>query len=149
MSKMIKLLSTGLLATVLAASAFAGPKADALGACLADSTTGKERKELARWIFVGMSQHPEIKALGNVKPADMEASSKAIAGIFGQLLGERCTAQTKAAVQAEGNQALEIGFGMLGQMAMQELMADYAVKGALSDFQRYVDPAKVQAATGR
>jgi hypothetical protein len=26
--------------------------------CMADSSTGKDRKELARWIFVAMSSHP-------------------------------------------------------------------------------------------
>ncbi|WP_374586629.1 hypothetical protein [Ideonella dechloratans] len=126
-------------------AAVAGPTAEALSSCMADSSTGKDRKELARWIFVAMSSHPELKGLTTITPADREASDKDIARLATRLLTESCSKQAQAAMSAEGNTALEAAFGMLGQLAMQELMADPGVKVSFSSYTKYLDRAKFEA----
>jgi hypothetical protein len=45
---------------------------------MADSSTGKDRKELARWIFVAMSSHPELKGLTTITPADQETRTRTL-----------------------------------------------------------------------
>jgi hypothetical protein len=134
-----------LLLTTLSAQASAGPAASALGKCLSDNTTGKERKELARWMFVAMSTHPEIKQLSAVTPADLDRSSKATGELFTKLLTENCVTELKAAIQAEGAASLPSAFSILGQVAMQELLSDAAVNAAMGGFERYMDFKKVEA----
>ncbi len=130
--------------------ALAGPNADALGRCLTDNTTGKERKELARWIFIAMATHPEIRQLSAAVPSDLEQASKTTGALFTRLLAESCPAEMRAAMQNEGAQAMQAAFGTLGQVAMQELMSDANVSAAISAFERFVDTKKLEAiASGR
>ncbi|WP_374430127.1 hypothetical protein [Ideonella dechloratans] len=126
-------------------AAQAGPTAEALSSCMTDSSTGKDRKELARWIFVAMSSHPELKGLTTITPADQETSDKDVARLATRLLTESCSKQAQAAMSAEGNAALEAAFGMLGQLAMQELMADAGVKVSFSNYTKYLDRARFEA----
>jgi hypothetical protein len=42
--------------------------ADALSTCFADRTSGKDRKDLARWIFLAMAAHPEMKEQATPTP---------------------------------------------------------------------------------
>lgn len=139
-------LPIALCAAILCPSAaMAGPTADALSSCMADSSTGKDRKELARWIFVAMSAHPELKGLTNITSVDREASDKNIARLATRLLTESCSKEVQAATAAEGNASVEAAFGMLGQLAMQELMADPGVKVSFSNYTKYIDRAKFEA----
>jgi hypothetical protein len=145
------LLRSSCLAAALAASAvpaIAGPAADAFGACMSDSTTGRERKELARWMFAGMAAHPEIRALSNVTPQDQEGLSRFMGGLFTRLVTENCRAEARAVVQGEGSMGLQTAFGILGRMAMAELMTNKEVNAAMSDFERFADRERVQSALG-
>jgi hypothetical protein len=136
------------VAAALPLSAHAGPKADALAACLGDSTSGKDRKDLARWIFVAMATHPEIKDLSNVNEASRNGADEAVARLFTALLAERCTPQAREAVQQEGQAGMVTAFQTLGALAMQELMSNPQVSGAISGFERRIDRAKMDAALG-
>lgn len=134
------------LAATLPLSAQAGPKAEALGACLGDSTTGKDRKDLARWIFVAMSAHPDIKPLSNVPDATRTEADAGVAQLLTQLLTERCRAQAREAVQQEGSAGIVTAFQKLGELAMKELMSNPNVGAAMSGFERHIDRAKLDAA---
>lgn len=54
----------------------ASEEAQQLGTCLTDSLNGKERKNLAKWIFLGMSSHSLIKPYSNVSESDFDHSNK-------------------------------------------------------------------------
>lgn len=139
-----------LLATALclALPAAAGPASDTLGNCLADNTSGRERKDLARWIFLAMAAHPEIRDLAAATTGPREDSSKATAGLFTRLLTESCPLQAKEAMRLEGSTAMVSAFGTLGKLAMQELMTNADVAASISGFERYVDRAKIEAVLG-
>lgn len=120
-----------------------GPQpVDALSRCLADNTSGKDRRDLAKWIFLSIAAHPEIRqyASGNLASATDE-SSRSIAALFTRLLTESCVNETKAVVKAGGSTATSFQFAFegLGRLAMQELMADKSVNGSMLLFQRYLD----------
>ena len=134
-----------LVLCTLSLNAHAGPSADALGKCLADNTTGKERKDLARWIFLAMSTHPEIKRFSTTTSADLEQSSKTTGALFTKLLTESCVTELRATVQAEGPQSLQAAFSTLGQVAMQELMSDGGVNAAIGAFERHMDLKRIEA----
>ncbi len=125
-------------------AAVAGPKAEALATCLADSTSGKDRKTLATWMFFAMSVHPELKGISNVSQQTRDDADRAVAALLGRLLAEQCARETRDA-NAEGGQSLLAAFESLGGLAMQELMANDEVTKAIGGFERYVDMKKLES----
>jgi hypothetical protein len=117
-----------------------------LGTCLIDNTTGKDRKQLATWIFLAMSSHPAVEPYSKVTEKDEVEIQKAVAGIFMKLVADDCAEQTKIAMQDRGQKAFEGAFELLGRVAMQELMAHAEVKKSTSGFLPYLNEAKLKAA---
>jgi hypothetical protein len=133
------------LAIACSFPALAGPSGDAAKSCFADSTNGKDRKALARWIFLGMAAHPEIRTLSRATSDDADQSSKAVGSLFTRLLTENCSGEVRAMVKNEGSESLRSAFEFLGALAMQELSTNPEVKTALMSFERFVDRSKVAA----
>jgi hypothetical protein len=136
-----------LFASPLAAQAEA-PE-DTLSSCLADNTSAKNRRDLARWLFFAMAAHPEIKQYVNA--AALEASEEAhknAAATFTRLVTESRAQQTQAAFKAGGTKALEVPFRTLGQLAMQELMSNREVSASMSAFDKYIDRDKLNQVLG-
>ncbi|HET7845515.1 MAG TPA: hypothetical protein VFL14_15265 [Xanthomonadales bacterium] len=136
------LLGAALIATP---NVYASATSDATATCLVDSTTGKDRKLLARWIFLAMAQHPAITQLSKATPADNEDAHKEMGALFTRLVADDCPDEFKAMLAADGAGAIESAFELLGKMAMQELMADPKVAESIGGLNKYVDEAKVGA----
>lgn len=136
-------LFAGIVLIFLSSSVFAAGEVEALGKCLGDSTTGRERKDLAKWIFLAMSSHPEIKPFVRASREDIEQSSKATAALFTRLITDACVNEVKSAIKTGGPVALQLGFQVLGQLAVQELMANQEVQGSIADFGRFIDQKRV------
>lgn len=133
-------------AACLAFPAHAGPATNALGACLADNTTGKERKELAKWIFIGMAAHPDIQDVSKVPPSARDDSDRTIGELVTRLLTKNCVTQARTAINSEGAGAFKAAFQSLGELAMQELMSNQAVESSLSGWEKYFDRKTFEAA---
>jgi len=131
-------------ALLLCGSVQASPSIDELQKCLSDNTTGKDRKDLARWIFVGMSAHPEIGTIAKASPQDTEAVQRTTGQLFTRLIADQCPNQMRAVVQSDGNQGLKIAFEYLGRIAMQELMSNQQVAESIGGFERYAEKAKIE-----
>jgi hypothetical protein len=125
-------------------AAMASPAADSLGACLKDSTSGKDRKELARWIVVSISTHPEIRSFISINEETRTDANQRMASLITRLLTENCTAQARSAI-AEGGQGFLDAFKPLGEVAMMELMSDRDVAAAVGAFNQFVDVKKLEA----
>lgn len=76
----------------------ASPQVEALSRCVAGSISGKARKGMARWLFVAMAAHPEMRSMSSVGPAAPEDTSRLAAG---------------------GSLPIQSAFQTLGQLAMQ------------------------------
>lgn len=139
------LIVPAVLAAFAAAPARATPPATELARCLADNTTGKERKELARWIFLGMAAHPDMAALSNATAADRDQADRAMADLMTQLLTDRCGSVLRREREVLGTEGMRVAFQSLGQLAMQELMSDPAVGQAMAGFERYVDHRRIDS----
>jgi hypothetical protein len=126
--------------------ALASTATDALSTCLADNTTGRDRKEMARWVFVGMASHPEIKTLSNITQAKRDELDKSMAVLVTRLMTESCAVQARSAMEKDGGEAFKVAFGVVGKLAMQELMSNPNVNAAFSDFTKYMDPKKINSA---
>lgn len=124
-------------------SAQQAPASDALQQCLADNTTGKDRKDLARWAFLAMAAHPDMKELiSPAAPAALDASSRSTAALMTRLLTEACRTETRAALATGNAVALQSALNSLGQLALSELMRDRAVGEAMGAMARYFDNQK-------
>lgn len=130
-----------------AQSAHAAPASEALSTCLAENTTGKERKEFARWMFAAMSTHPALSDMSAITPAIREQSNRNMGQMVTRLLAVDCVAQTKAAAK-EGRASMGAAFKTLGELAMQELMSNPAVGSAIGSFEKHLDSEKLQSALG-
>jgi len=118
---------------------------DALKRCLADNTSGKDRKDLAKWIFLAMAAHPELKQYVSSNAATaMERNSRTVAALVTRLLTDACVNETRAAMKIETFKSLQLAFEELGELAIQELMADESVEEAIGLFVRYLDPALLE-----
>lgn len=142
----LKTILLSLPALFLTLPAIAGPDANALTSCLSDSTSGKDRKDLAKWVFAAMSTHPEIREFAKVTPKVLDQTSSTMGGLVTRLLSEDCAKQTQAAVKNEGAAALQAAFRSLGGLAMQELMTNPDVNTSFGAFEKYLDRKKIEAA---
>lgn len=133
------------LSLVAAPLALAGPATDRLGVCLTDSLNGKERKDLAKWIFMGMATHPSMADHARIKDKDRKATDKQVGTLITRLLADDCAEEATRALETDGSMAFQQAFGLVGQVAMQELMQDENVNQALSGFEAYLDEEKLQA----
>jgi len=132
-----------LLASPLVAQAQA--PVDLLSRCLADNTSGKDRKAFARWMFFAMAAHPEIKQYTSATAAQAtQEANKAMAATFTRLLTDSCAQEARTAPK----EALEGAFRSFGELAMQELASDHDVKAALSAFEMYLDKNKLDQVLG-
>jgi hypothetical protein len=124
-----------------------GGPSSPLAACLADHSTGKDRKDLARWMFSAMSQHPAIADLSAATPALREEVNRTVGAMVTRMLTVDCVKEAKAAVSgADSKLVFEQAFGQLGQLAMQEIMTDPNVARGLQDLPKYMDRKKFEDA---
>lgn len=128
--------------------ASANQSAQRLGVCFNDSMTGHERKELAKWIFLGIATHSTIQPFANVTDQDRDDANRFLGALVTRLLTENCPAQAKAAFQDNGAKAFEHAFKVVGEVAMQELMTEPAVSASLGAFDRYLDLQKIEQVFG-
>ncbi|MDP1539466.1 MAG: hypothetical protein U0998_10720 [Moraxellaceae bacterium] len=113
-----------------------------LGPCMVDSMTGKERKEMARWMFFAIAAHPEIKEYSKVSEIVKNKSDEHLANLVMRLLTEDCLSQAKTAFKEEGQVAVAGAFELVGKVAMQELMMNKDVEHAIAAHVKYLDQDK-------
>lgn len=119
--------------------------AETLGQCLSDSTTGKDRQMLAQWVTIGVLKHPAMADLTVVTPAKAEQINKNAAGVLQRLISVDCKTEFKAALKG-GSQAIEVAFGKLGEIAMNEITNHPEVNKAFNGLPKYLDVEKLTKA---
>jgi hypothetical protein len=146
---MRRAVATLLLLLTLPVGAFAQGTSDTLSGCLADQTSGRDRKDLARWIFFAIGAHPENKpflAAGSAQATD--DANRTAAALLMRLVTESCVVQTRAAIKQGGAQAIQIAFEAFGKLAMQELMSNPEVGASMGALDKYLDQQKLVTALG-
>lgn len=134
------------LAGGLATPALASPAVDAVSNCMTDNTTGKDRKDLTRWIFIAMATHPSLEDLSQVSMAAADESQRRVAELVTQLITVRCAEPVRALMQAEGSESLGKAFEALGRVAFMELTTNPAVAQSLQGYTRYLDRQRFEQA---
>lgn len=135
-----------LLATVLnPLSVEASPAGESLGTCMVDALTGKERKQLAQWIFFAMAAHPDITEFSKVSVEAQSKTNEYVGKLVTRLLTENCSEQVKAAAKEDAQTAITGAFELVGKVAMQELMSNKEVVASISGYAKFVDQEKLGA----
>lgn len=146
---MNRLIKTGLLilATIVSMPSSSQESTQEFATCLADSLNGKERKELAKWIFLSMTVHPSLKEYSTASAKDRDTSDQHVSKLITRLITENCPAELRAARTADPL-AIQKGFEFVGQIAMQEIMTNQETLEALSGYARYLDQNEIAEALG-
>jgi len=146
---MKNLLKMIILSAVLlpASPVFAQSPTESLGTCLVDNLSGKERKGLAKWIFFSIGAHPEIKSYSRAKPGDIEKSDKFVGKLITRLLTVDCPEKLRTAYKSDPL-AVKKAFGLVGRVAMQELMTNQDVMKTLTNYGNYADKDKINKLLG-
>lgn len=131
-----------LISLLIGSPAFSQSSTDALSTCMVDNLNGKERKSLAKWIFLAIGAHPEIKSYLKVTPRDMRASDEYVGALITRLLTVDCSARLKTAYTSDSG-SVEKAFEVVGRVAMQELMTSNEVNKALTNYIQFADTAKI------
>ena len=125
--------------------AYAGVYSDALGKCLVESTSERDRVELVRWMFLVLSKHPALKSMAPSDAAALDRSNRALAKLMMRLVTDECRTQTREVIKNEGNEAMKKSFGVLGRVAATNLFANPDVSHAMSGFTKYLDNKKLES----
>ena len=116
-----------------------------LAICLTVSLTGRERKQLAQWVFFGMAVHPDLSSYTSISTSARDESNKFIAELLTRLITEDCPTESERAIDEGGTLAMQGAFEVVGAVAMQELMTDQNIAIALAEFEKYMDESMFKA----
>ena len=115
----IRFLHIVLVALFLNGAVQASPTTDAVGTCLTDNSSGKDRKDLAKWLFVGMSAHPELAAIAKPSVEATENVQRTFAVLVSRLVTEACPNELRTVAKADGANGFTVAFEILGRVGMQ------------------------------
>jgi hypothetical protein len=123
--------------------AMAGPYADDLARCMVSGTSDSDKSSLVRWIFANASVHPDVSSIAAVGDAQRAEINQAMGKLITRLFAENCRQEAKEALQYEGQPALQTSFGVLGQVAMMNLMSNPAVAASFNGLSEHIDVARL------
>ena len=121
---------------------WANSPTDIFARCMVDSLNGKERTNLAKWIFLSMAVHPEIRSSPGVNQTEVRQSDEYVGKLITRLLTSDCPTQMKKAHQSDP-MAVQKAFELVGRVAMQELMTNQNVMKALTNYAQFMDQQKI------
>jgi hypothetical protein len=145
MNYLVRLTLAAAALVAAAEPAAAGIYGDALSKCLVAKSSAADRTLLVQWIFGAMSTHPAVKDVAESRESRRKALTGEAAALFQRLVLEDCRAETVAAVRYDGSGALEASFGVLGQVAMSDLMANPEVTRELEALGSQMDKPRMEA----
>ncbi|MDG6078404.1 hypothetical protein E3U23_04265 [Erythrobacter litoralis] len=144
-----------ILAAACAFAAFAPAQASAqiatpneaslkLGQCLVGKSNGEDRILIAQWMGASMAMSPAMQEIVTVDPEVKDRIDREMAETFTRLMAEDCREQMATLIKGRDAAGIQAASGMLGQMAMQELLRDPKAMEALIAYAKYIDPAMMQ-----
>jgi len=135
MKKLLVLLSISIILN-------AGIFTQKLSECFVNHTSSSDRILLAKWMFVVLSQYPELKNLSKVTPQVVDDYNKQVAGLFKRLLTKDCKKEASEVLKYEPG-GMTKSFNMLGKIAAAEIMLNKNVLKAVKGYSKYIDMDKI------
>lgn len=128
--------------------AIAGPFTDELSKCLVSKTTAEDKTTLMTWVFAAIALNPNVSQFAAISLQQRDQIDANMARMFEDLMTQTCKTEAQAAVQYEGNSAIEAGFNVLGQVAGRELFANPEVAKGMAALQSHIDSKKLESVYG-
>lgn len=108
--------------------------------CLIKKTSSIDRLELVQWIYGAMSLHPALNELAAIPPYKRDIMDQRLARLVTRLLTQDCRQPFQKLIQTDDAESgIELGFTVLGEIAMEGLLEDPKVSSGLIDYVRYLD----------
>lgn len=148
MNKYISVLVVSSMLLLLNVNVQAGLYTDDLSRCLVSSTSSDDKVSLVKWMFTAASRHPAVSSIASVSDKQLDDMNKEIAELFVKLLTETCKEQAQQAVKYEGQNAIQGGFQVLGQVAAAELFSSPEVSAGMDGLTKHIDNKKLQDVFG-
>jgi hypothetical protein len=120
-----------------------------LGKCIVGSLSAKDRSDLARWVFLSMSTHPDMRQFSNASAESREDTSRAVGVLFTRLMTRDCAGEMQEAARAGAPPVVPSAIQFLTQIGVQELMTSRDVLNTLSSFSRFADKERIDGASRR
>jgi hypothetical protein len=131
------------LCALLSQPAHAGPAADAMGKCLLDHASEKDRTDLMRWMFANAALHPDVASMASVSPDVRQEVDRTAAQLIQRLVFDSCRSESGTALRSEGPTAMQQAFQRLAQLIGDNLVANPAVGQGSANILRYMDVSKL------
>lgn len=110
-----------------------------LGECIVAKLSPTDRQDLARWVFLSMATHPEVKPLAAENGEATQAAARKVGALFTHTLRDTCAEQAKEAAQAGGPPVVASTIHFFTQLGVQELMTNKDVLASLASFGPFAD----------
>lgn len=117
----------------------------ALGQCLVLKTSGADRLLVVRWLAGAMGAGDATSDVLTVNQAGKTATDQDMAALYTRLMTQDCGAEATPLFKARDQRGIEAAGGMLGEIAMRELMNDPKVAAAIGAYTKFLDPASFAA----
>jgi hypothetical protein len=137
------LVALAALLALLAQPAHAGPAADAMGKCLLDHASQKDRTDLMRWMFANAALHPDVASIAAVSPEVRQDIDRTAAQLVQRLVFDSCRSESGNALRTEGPAAMQLAFQRLAQLIGDNLVANPAVAQGSANILRYMDVSRL------
>lgn len=117
-----------------------------LGKCIVANITTSDRHDLARWVFLSMAAHPEVKQFSTARAEATEAAARKVGALFTRTMRDECAKEVQEAARAEGPPVVPSAINFFTQLGVQELMVNHDVLANLSSFSQFADKEGIDRA---
>lgn len=110
-----------------------------LGKCIVANITASDRQDVARWVFLSMAAHPEVKQFSIARAEAAEAAARKVGALFTRTMRDECAREVQEAARTEGRPVVPSAINFFTQLGVQELMTNRDVLANLSSFSQFAD----------
>ena len=120
-----------------------------LGQCVVGVTTGNDRVLVAQWVGSSLAMAPQLERMVTVDAAAKDALDRRMADLFFRLFTQDCVDYARPLVQRGDQVSIQAAFGMLGEVAMQELLTDPRAMAAMTSYIQHIPLDRFMAAMAK
>jgi len=117
-----------------------------LGQCIVANLSASDRQDLARWVFLSMAVHPEVRQFSVEGTEPAQAAARKVGALVTRLLRDRCAKEVNEAARAGGAPVVPSAINFFTQIGVQELMINKDVLAALGSFSQFADKEGIDRA---
>ena len=140
---MRKTLCLWALSLVMSSSIWAQTSNDTLANCLNTHTSAQDRKTLSVWVFVTLSNHPDLQAYASAQAAkDSQRIQADMAKLLTRLITENCARQTRQSLRDGGTASIQKALTAYARQSLVELVGHPNVTSSLGGLVSNIEPSK-------